>query len=1443
MHAMKRWSMFICESAMLLMACLTALSAGMSPGPADWMTEPPGVLAVESGVIRVKDRPAVLKDFKGDGYRLTFRARCVDGGKLGQIWFSPHYQGEFQRYAIALRSGLLNDLFLLRYRESDFPESTVGIANCYPLGFEPDAAKWNKFRLEVRGGWITVWAGDVTHPQLDYRDPQPLSGGGVALGGSWHTCEFADVKIEPLDPQSDPSGDGMPSSRAPAIIRIACGAKGHQPPAGYALTSGEPYAVGRAFGWDRELKTARTRLKTSDPLLRGVLRLDAAESAATLRVPVPNGDYYVTVGGGDAEGYCQWRVALEGHRFADARLLPMEFIDEARRVTVSDGFCDITLESIADQPRGVVNVLNYVVIEPWASVAGPLPDMKARRAEQRAGYQSREISAPSRRASACGSPRMVETNDQLPRLSKDPQASINTFSENHGQPQAAALRNCINLDGPWLFMPEQDLAPNRKPESPSVGDDDWHVISVPSFWNPNGWWIYTGERRAGESYTAREMARVNAQTFDWKATKVGWYRQWLTLEQPPVAGRRYALRFQASASVTDVYCNGMRVGGHTGMFAPFEVDLTPQLKQGKNLVAVRVVGEMEKNGAQANKVLDQMITMIVTPEHVGSLPRGIIYSTIRDLQGRPTNERPGGLWQPVTLVVSDEARIEDYFFRARTDGAEIDVEVANGGTLAWTGAVAVAVAGARDEKPVAVAAGGLAKVTLSVRSEALKLWRPGEPNLYPMEITLVSVHEQLGRAATPLAAAALDGASALPNARSSGYCLVDRRERQVGFRTAEVRGDKFYLNGQPYWLGGANAFPHGLMPNDTALAEKAMGILAKNNIRINRSHGTPMPRAWLDAANRQGVGISLEGGWPWVLASNTEIPDAKLWRAFVAEMRDLVRDLRNEPSILVWTVSNENHIDWDKDDARRLKKWRLWESVIKMIREEDPTRPVCAFSGHERVDNRHAKVSTSKDPRDYYENFMKKNSIDDGDFTDEHRYIGHYSPSILNYEYRSQSRNLGMGLAVWTQEAATGYPNNDTGHLERKYIKEYVPQAWVGHDAYDHRDPSAYIANVGFMTKEWMEKVRRDRNTAGWQMFNSGNWFRHPYDAATLEPYPILDAARLSLQPVLPSLEMRDRHAIAGNTVSGTLYVINDANDGRSLSGVTCEVALTDGTRAILVSTNVSVANCPYFGKVTVQVALTIPQRLPREYGVYPLTLTLREQGKVIADNRYDLLVGTPEWAKGNNTPTVGVTGIDRKIGAILKNLGVAIDPATPEKHPVWLWADRKVPSADSKQGRKLLEYVERGGRLILLETGAAEALLPGVILKYDRQEYLFPEYVDMLLPGHYAFAGLGPHDLKWWNGEGDRSEVCRKVYVVNRKAEGVSVPTQYIEPHIGKENWAKAFRSPFFTVKRGKGEIVVCELRVSAGNTDPVARRVLANVLRCGEILPIDSYSLMADP
>ena len=67
-----------------------------------------------------------------------------------------------------------------------------------------------------------------------------------------------------------------------------------------------------------------------------------------------------------------------------------------------------------------------------------------------------------------------------------------------------------------------------------------------------------------------------------------WYWRELTVPES-MKGQRVLLRFGAVDYACKVYLNGQMVGGHVGGYTPFAIDISPYLKDGANLLSLRVV--------------------------------------------------------------------------------------------------------------------------------------------------------------------------------------------------------------------------------------------------------------------------------------------------------------------------------------------------------------------------------------------------------------------------------------------------------------------------------------------------------------------------------------------------------------------------------------------------------------------------------------------------------------------------------------------------------------------------------------------------------------------------------------------------------------------------------------------------------------------------------------
>jgi hypothetical protein len=200
------------------------------------------------------------------------------------------------------------------------------------------------------------------------------------------------------------------------------------------------------------------------------------------------------------------------------------------------------------------------------------------------------------------------------------------------------------------------------------------------------------------------------------------------------------------------------------------------------------------------------------------------------------------------------------------------------------------------------------------------LWEPDSPNLYTLEVVLEVENEP-----------------------------VDRQLVRFGIRTIEARDGKLWLNGQQLYLRGAldqDYYPEGIYtpPSiDFLRAQvqqaKAMGLnCLRCHIKI------PDPR-YLQAADEEGILI-------WA-----EVPS---WGRLTGSAGQRVRDTFagmvardwNHPSIVIWTIVNEN---WGTDLINSAGDRQWLSETVDAARQLDPTRLIvdnsaCFVNFHVKTD-------------------------------------------------------------------------------------------------------------------------------------------------------------------------------------------------------------------------------------------------------------------------------------------------------------------------------------------------------------------------------------------------------------------------------------------------------------------------------------------------------------
>jgi hypothetical protein len=370
------------------------------------------------------------------------------------------------------------------------------------------------------------------------------------------------------------------------------------------------------------------------------------------------------------------------------------------------------------------------------------------------------------------------------------------------------------LDGSWLFLPDQELGSSVTPQSEVLDDGQWHVMDVPNFWTPTLSWLHgeTGfpklkgistSKGICDKFYEAEMNRLDGYTFDWRTTKGGWYRHHLNLPAA-IANRRFELCFDAVAKVADVWLNGIHVGSHVGMFGEVRCDITHAVKPGRNLLAVHVVGHLGDHAAR-NEVLGVAVTVEVTSDMLSSLPHGMY----------PNDA--SGIWQPVTLLVTNEVCVQDVYTRPRLNGLDFDVTILN------------AASGTRD---VSVSY----RITSSADGAELRLKHP---------IAILTSKNSVQLAALPIAGREI---TSLQEAGPEEVVIVPNAEVRLGNSKVDDELRRFVSSGGRVLLLHAGAKLPSLFPDQVKAFRTCPGEIVSMHIPESPAFDglEPLDLAWFE---------------------------------------------------------------------------------------------------------------------------------------------------------------------------------------------------------------------------------------------------------------------------------------------------------------------------------------------------------------------------------------------------------------------------------------------------------------------------------------------------------------------------------------------------------------------------------------------------------------------
>lgn len=447
------------------------------------------------------------------------------------------------------------------------------------------------------------------------------------------------------------------------------------------------------------------------------------------------------------------------------------------------------------------------------------------------------------------------------------------------------------------------------PEGEAPGAVPWSAYPRPqlrrdSFLNLNGDWQF---QIRSEPYLPKTYSHTIRVPFPPESRLSG-----LQMQPPPGSYLFYArklrlpdgfqqgrilLHIGAADQIADVYVNQLHVGTHIGGYEAMTFDITDALQPDNDLV-IRVWDDLRDT---------------TLPYGKQTLKRGGMWYT-------PIS----GIWQTVWLESVPEAYIRSLDISCLGDRVRIDT-----GEAAMNGTVTV-------QTPEGPLVFPLERGQVVIAPTKPRFWSPEDPYLYAFTV-------ETGQ---------------------------DRVESYFALRTLEIKTidglPRLCLNGKPYFFHGLldqGYWSDGLF-TPAAPACYNRDILTMKSLGFNtlRKHIKVEPEQFYYACDRLGMVVfqDMVNNGAYHYLRDTVLPtlglqkrrDARLHRdkaarkAFLAGMEATVKQLKNHPCIVYWTIFNEG---WGQFDSAE---------CYRRLRKLDDTRWIDSTSGWFRggqtdVDSRH----------------------------------------------------------------------------------------------------------------------------------------------------------------------------------------------------------------------------------------------------------------------------------------------------------------------------------------------------------------------------------------------------------------------------------------------------------------------------------------------------------
>lgn len=325
------------------------------------------------------------------------------------------------------------------------------------------------------------------------------------------------------------------------------------------------------------------------------------------------------------------------------------------------------------------------------------------------------------------------------------------------------------------------------------------------------------------------------------------------------------LTFEGIAHDSQVYINGHLAASHHCGYTSFSFEINPYIQYNKlNSIVVRVDSRESLNIPPFGHVIDYMTY--------------------------------GGIYREVYLDIKEKYYLQDVFVTSQNHDLSIDITLNDYTELL---SIRTYIKKKEELEYKFIKEFNLQNKTFKIINTIsdIELWDIDHPSLYDIKVELLKDDH-----------------------------LIDEKIITHGFRKIEFKKDGFYLNDKKIKIRGLNrhqsypyvgyAMPKSMQRLDADILKYELGCNA-----VRTSH-YPQSHSFIDRCDEIGLLVFTEiPGWQ-------HIGDADWKKQALDNVRDMILQYRNHPSIMLWGVRINESMD---DDA-------LYKATNELAHELDPTR-------------------------------------------------------------------------------------------------------------------------------------------------------------------------------------------------------------------------------------------------------------------------------------------------------------------------------------------------------------------------------------------------------------------------------------------------------------------------------------------------------------------------